>query len=67
MLAHKCRYPGCHAKAEQTWALVNLCEEHHRMIKKETTAFYKPMSSTLYDYRYHYLRISHLIPWSRKD
>ncbi|MBD0381225.1 hypothetical protein [Paenibacillus sedimenti] len=56
----RCRYPGCKANASKTWALVNICEEHHEAIYWETAKYYAESGIT-YKEREHYLKITHMI------
>ncbi|MBS4188684.1 hypothetical protein KHA94_00420 [Bacillus sp. FJAT-49705] len=62
----KCKYPGCMSNTETTWALVGLCRTHHKLIKEETTKYYK-QTGILYEYRIHYLKIVEHIPFARKE
>jgi hypothetical protein len=65
----KCQFPGCRKKARKTWALVNLCCEHHEAINQETLQYYGQKAGAFhisYDERNYYMSIVHLIPWRRK-
>lgn len=62
-----CKYPECRRKAEHTWALVDLCEPHHKALRAETRDYYKPFSGGIpHKKRLIYLRIADQIPWSTK-
>ncbi|OMF95059.1 hypothetical protein BK146_16930 [Paenibacillus sp. FSL R7-0333] len=61
-----CMYPRCKEAASQTWALVPLCEGHRQEISAETALYYSKGSMTYHE-RARYMRILHLIPWSRKE
>lgn len=61
-----CQYPDCKAAATRTWALVPLCQDHQSAIKAETLRYYA-VHSVSYQDRVEYLKIMHLIPWSRKE
>jgi hypothetical protein len=65
--SRKCKYPECNNNAAKTWALVDLCGEHHDIIKVETDRYYsgKTLSVKRYEQRPHYYEIARLIPWSR--
>jgi hypothetical protein len=64
-MIEKCKYPECGYRAEKTWALVPLCHAHFETIREETLRFYRLYSCVNYSDRRHYLKIAHLIPWSR--
>lgn len=61
----QCHYPSCKANGTKTWALVDLCEEHHEAIERETRHYYAKRLG--YQGRLHYMGIMQLIPWSRKE
>jgi hypothetical protein len=58
----KCQFPGCKKKATKTWAMVNLCKEHHEDIVEETRKFYNS-TGFAYDDRVSYHKIKDLTPW----
>jgi hypothetical protein len=60
---HKCKYPDCGKPATTHWALVDLCDEHREVIRKETYVYYR--NRITYWNREEYHKISDLIPWSR--
>jgi hypothetical protein len=63
-----CNYLSCNKAASKTWALVPLCQKHYDRISYETALFYRKADKNLtYENRKEYHKISHLIPWSRKD
>jgi hypothetical protein len=59
----KCKYPDCGKPATTHWALVDLCDEHRKVIAKETYQYYRGQFTYEERTRYHY--ISHLIPWAK--
>lgn len=66
----KCQYKGCKEDHTTHFALVELCDRHEGLIRKETRRFYD--RTTMHGYqaseqsmRKHYMRIAHLIPWSK--
>lgn len=62
-----CEYPQCAKTATKTWALVDLCDLHHKWIKEETDKYYNGKSSERIkeDERVAYRVIAHKIPWSK--
>lgn len=62
-----CTMPGCTNRAEATFALIPLCEDHHEIIRHETDRYYNnhPCAAEKY-LRPQYRKIDSLIPWSRK-
>lgn len=60
----KCRFPDCGRTATTHWALVDLCDEHREIIRKETVQYYRIQKSSYWE-RVNYHKISHLVPWSR--
>lgn len=73
----KCKYTNCKLKATKTWALVPLCEDHHKLISDETGSLngggyygnkiFDRTKVTTDDERVHYGQIAHLIPWSKQN
>jgi hypothetical protein len=64
----KCQFPGCRKNANKSWALVDLCKEHHDEIKEETLQYYGQKQGTFhlsYDGRQYFSQIAHLIPWKK--
>ncbi|QHZ50012.1 hypothetical protein ERICV_05113 [Paenibacillus phage phiERICV] len=62
---NKCEYPGCKKAAQETFALVPLCTEHHEAIKEETRLYYGNHSPKYKIHRPMYCKIARLIPWSQ--
>lgn len=62
-----CKYPQCASPATETWAMVELCKHHHKIIKDETDKYYngKPSERRNNEIRMNYTMIAHLIPWSK--
>lgn len=60
-----CEYPDCQEVAGKTFALVHLCQDHHKEITDETRLFYERRIAK--DERAHYHKIQHLTPWKSKQ
>lgn len=54
-----CKYPECKSVARKSWALVNICTEHHEEIRLETLRYYA--NRMPYSQRENYLKIAGLI------
>lgn len=65
----KCKFPGCHKVAGETWAQIPLCYEHRDAISEETIVFYtkKDTNRTEVERRPFYSQISDQIPWSKAN
>lgn len=66
----QCKYPNCKIKAHGTFALVDLCEDHHALIWDETHRFWKRalamrLQASEQSIRKEYYKIAPLIPWSK--
>ncbi|ETK29805.1 hypothetical protein M5W70_09180 [Paenibacillus larvae] len=60
-----CEYPGCKKAAQETFALVPLCTEHHEAIKEETRLYYGKHKPKYKEMRPMYCKVARLIPWSQ--
>lgn len=61
-----CKYPECRRKAEHTWALVDLCEPHHKALRAETRAFYRTLGGGVsYRKRVIFHKIADQTPWKK--